>query len=107
MVEPIKLFKFLENANQAIGIYPPKSRGIRLFNSKNVFIIFFMAQLGTFIGIFFLIEAKQLDEYCISFFSTLSAIAGVFYFVTNIHQNENISGMIEKFEELIAKSKFQ
>lgn len=104
--KPTKLFKFLKNANQTIGIYTPKSCGNRSFNSKNVLIIVFLVQLGTFVGIFFLFEAQKLDEYCISFFSMLSAIAAVFYYATNIHQNGNTTGLIEKFEELIAKSKF-
>lgn len=105
LTKPVELFNFLKKSYETIGVYEPQSCQNHLFNSKNVFIICSLAQLGTFVGIYFIFEAKQLEEYCITFFCTLSSIAGAFYLVTNIYQNENVLKLIEKFEELIAKSK--
>lgn len=102
----IKLFKFLQNSYQTIGIYQPsESYQNRSLNSKNVFFIFCMTKFGTSVGIFFLFEAKQLDEYCLTFFCALSTIAAVFYLISNLYQIENISKLIATFEEMIALSK--
>lgn len=106
MAASVELFKFLQNYYKTIGIYPPASQSSQncRLNSKNVFCIFCMANFATFAGIFFLFKAKQLDEFCISFFCSGSTTIGVFYLISLLYQIENILKLIETFEGLIEKS---
>lgn len=102
MAVTVKLFHFIRNYYQKLGIYPHRS-----FNLKNVLFISAMIQMSVATGAYFLFKAKNLDEMGTTFYATNSVISAIFYFVSNIQQSENILLLIEKLDEFIKQSKLK
>lgn len=108
MADPIKLFQFIRNFYQKIGMNKNRGSPRRiLFNLKNVLIILAMLQMFIATSSYFLFKAKRLDEMGLTFYVSNTLLAAISYFVLNIYHNENILVLMEKYDELINRSKLK
>lgn len=113
MARPIKLFHLTQKLYQTIGIHPindwhsSQLNKNQPFNFKNVLFIFAPLQFGVTTTVFFLFEAKTLDEFGISFYATLSVISIAFCYVSIFYQIGNLLKMFDNSNEFIGNSKLK
>lgn len=105
MARSIKLFQLTQKWYRSFGIYPSQPDESHVFNLKNGFFIFSLVHMGTLTGAFFVLETTRLDEFCTSFDKSVTIVAQLFYFFALRSQMNNILKFIQKFEEIIGKSK--
>lgn len=101
----MRLFQSLQTFYRATGIYPHQSHRKCPINWKSLFIILTLIQFGILEGAYFLTKANSVDEYGSTFYTAISSFSSTMFFSINIWKMTEILRLIEKFEELINKSK--
>lgn len=103
----IKLFRRIQKFYQILGIYPSQENEKILFNSRNLFILFFYVQLCISMAAFLILKAKTMQEYGATFFMFLTQFYVTLDFSILMWQMPNILSLITDFEEFIEKSKWK
>lgn len=86
----IHLFQSVQKSYKTLGIYPCQTNKTVAFNSRNLFVLFCLAQASVLLGGFCLFEAKTMQEFGSSFFMFLTQFYMIFSFSALICRKENI-----------------
>lgn len=105
MASPIQLFRSVRRYFQLLGIDQSQPSETFSINWRIVFTIFWCAQHSITIFAFFIIEAKTVIEYGISFYGFIIMAYCVYYFSILIWQRSRIFQLIENFQQFIEQSK--
>lgn len=103
----MKLFQYIRDCYQTVGVYPMQSNRNSVFNSKNVFVLMCALEMFTSSLAYFLFEAKSIGEFADSFFMVLSSCVCAVYFSISIFKIAHILELIGGFEQFIEKSMFE
>ena len=89
-----------------LGIYPPPKDHHQPFNVKNTFSLVSMTLVFISTLAYFLIEADSVAEYGSCFYSYITNLEFLAFFVVNFTKMQSILKLIEKLEEFIEKSEY-
>lgn len=108
MVGTIKLFVNDQKKIQTLGIVPSQSMESKwsLFNSKNLFVLFFTALGYISTTGFFLFKGKSIKEDALTVFASLAGFLCLLYFTVYIWKIDDILKLIKDYEEFIEKRKW-
>lgn len=56
-------------------------------------------------AIYFLFDAKLMNEFATAFYSFTALVSAIFYYLSHILQRDELFAMIKKFEDFIEKRK--
>lgn len=106
MAISIELFKFFQKINQTIGICPAQWNQTSYLSNNLRRAIFLIsgAQFMFSTAAFFVIEAKTISEYGLSFCYALSALNSIEMYLIFIWQSQNTLEFIQHSGEFIGKS---
>lgn len=103
----MKLFQCTQKFFRMLGLHPPQHCQNSPFNLKNTVIILLLV-VGFLDAIAFLLfQAKSVKEFGDSFYVSASCCGTLVYFSIHVRKMTNVSKLIERFEGLLQKSKFQ
>lgn len=106
MASSIKLFQFVQQCHQIIGVFPSQSnQNQRLIKSTKTKFLIFSAQLMVSTAGFLVFEAKSMFEYGFTFFILISIINSIVVYLIFIWQSKNTSKFVENCEGFIEKRK--
>lgn len=106
MATSIKLFQFIQNIHQIIGIYPSvMNQKLCAINSRNATLIIFLTQFILTMVAFLVFEAKSVFDFGFGFFTLISTINIFVVYLLLIWQFENTVEFIDNCEAFIKKSK--
>lgn len=100
----VKLFQATRRFLDMAGIYPPQPHQLHRFSSRNLTIL--IGLIVAFIGVsgYFLFLAKNMVDYSISFYASVSILFFICVFTINIWKTSNIYELLDLGERLIEKS---
>lgn len=105
----MKLFRFVRNLLRTIGLIAPTNQTEQQrcsFTFKTTFILICMIELTISSILYFLFEAKTLDERSESFYTSLSDISCLIDFIVYILEVPKMVESIENMEKFIKNRKF-
>lgn len=107
MIGPNKLFRSVQKCYQTLGVYPFQPENVRtcVLNRKILLAMFLYVQQCIAAVTFFLIEANSVLDYAVSFYTYISMLFCVYYFIILIRKMPQIIELIEKFQQFMEKSK--
>lgn len=106
MTGAIKLFQYVQNFYQTLGIHPPiQSYQTFSLNRRNLF--FLSCSVLTFIlsTAYLLFDAQSIQDFGIPFCASVIILSGFFIYIVQIWRNAEIFQLIEHFEKFIEQSK--
>lgn len=107
MAGSFKLFQFVQQWHQAIGIYPSQSnQWPSQINSTNVIFLFCCAQFAFTTIVFLFVEATSMFEYGLAFFGLIGIINGIVIYLIFIWQSQNTLDFIKNCNRFIEKRMF-
>lgn len=107
MANEIKSFFYIQNIFARVGIIPPKPNQKRLFSSKNGLFLIHNAQLFVLMAISGVTSVASFFELALNFYLCTTTMVIITLYILNILQYGGVLKLIEKFERLIEKSKFE
>lgn len=102
----IKLFQFVLQGYQTMGIYPSQSNQNLLPNTKNVYFLLSMIRLFLSLIAFIVFEATSVNDFVKTFFASMITLCALVCFLITIWKIQQILMLIEHFEEFIGKRKY-
>lgn len=99
----IKLFQFVQNGYQIMGIYPSQSNRNVLLNAKNVYFSLTMIEMIISSMAFFVFQAESIEEFGQSFFVSITILYALVGLLITIWKIPNILMLIEHFDEFVGK----
>lgn len=107
MVGKIKLFSYIRNSFERVGINPPKTNQNQLISSKNVFFLIYNTQIFISMVISCVTSATSFFELALSFYLCTTTFVITLLYVLSILHCVNIHDLIENYEQFIEKSKLK
>lgn len=104
MATSTHLFQSIQKYYQLLGIYPTLLNNKCSPNARNLMVLFCYVQYGISALAFFVMEAESVLEYGISFYTYISMLYCVYYFLILYKQMPKILQLIEQFEQFMDKS---
>lgn len=109
MTSSIRVFQFIRNFHQTIGIYypsQPNQKQISLNLENNVFFFSFTHYTLTEVA-FLVFEANSIIDYAFGFIPLCSAFVGFLIYILFMWQLENTFKFFENCEKFIEKRRYQ
>lgn len=106
MAEPIRAFTFVRNLYYRLGINPPTTHGNRSYNWRIAFILMCLTTLFIISTAFLIFKCDTVSKFGASFYVSITDLLYLIFWTMIIHKMADIFALIEKIDELIAKSKF-
>lgn len=104
MTGSVQLFQAIQNYHQTLGICQPQPNASHPINWRMLVVFFCFAEQIASATVFFLTEAKTVLDYGCSFYTSISMVYCVYYFLILIQRTPQIFQLIEHFQEFIEQS---
>lgn len=106
MARPVRTFTFVRNLYHRLGIQPPNPLINRIHNCRNSFILLCLTTLFIISTAYLTIKCDTVANFGASFYVSISDLLYLIFWTMIIHRMTDIFTLIEKVDELIARSKF-
>lgn len=103
----IKTFQFLRNIYQTSGFYKPEAKHYWSLNTKVLFILIYYNMFFVASSAYLLFKTKSIGDLIYSYCTTVTIIFGIVNFLVYPSKIPNTLLLIEKFDEIIHKSKLK